>query len=92
MLSNNFVPNTSLVFSVKPMEQQLSQATSDNAKAIRDAFGFGTKLVDFAQSNKQADLMEKNDREKQSVQEQLQADMNELAELKQQLAALEGGV
>ena len=36
--------------------------------------------------------LDKDNKEKQSVQEQLQADMNELAELKQQLAALEGGV
>ena len=42
------------------------------------------------QGRKQADLMEKDSKHKQIIQEQLQADMNELADLKKQLADLGG--
>lgn len=91
-LANNFVPNTSLVFGVRDMAPQIDAIQQGDTKGLQNAFKFATGVHDYALSRKQANMMEKNDREKQAIQGQLQADMNELAELKKQLAALEGGV
>lgn len=90
-LQNNFLPQTSLVFGVRDFAPQIEA----NAKQDREGLQNFAKLLmqghDYLNSRKQAKLMEKDDNYKQIVQEQLQADMNELAELKKELAALQGG-
>lgn len=90
-LSNNFLPQTSLVFGVRDFVPQIDAIQKGDTQGLQNAFKFGTQVYDYLQSRKQAKLIEKDDKYKQIIQEQLQADMNELADLKKQLADL-GGV
>ena len=89
-LTNNFIPSTNLVFTPINFASQLAERQKDDRNAVQGAFKFGTQLYDFLQSNKQADLMEKDAADKQSLQEQIAADSQTLEELKKQLAALQG--
>lgn len=89
-LNHNIIPQTSLVFGVRDFTPQIDALQKADTQGLQNAFKFGTQVYDYMQSRKQADLIEKDDKQKQIVQEQLQADMNELAELKKQLAALGG--
>lgn len=91
-LQNNFLPQTSLVFAPRDFSQQIAQQGAADTKAVQNALAFGTKLYDFLQSNKQADLIEKDSKDKSDLQASIDSDMKQLAELKAQLAALEGGV
>lgn len=81
---------TSLVFAPRDFSQQMAANQASDTQGLQNLFKFGTQVYDYMQSRKQADLMEKDDKQKQIIQEQLQADMNELAELKKQLTALGG--
>lgn len=81
---------TSLVFAPRDFSQQMAANQASDTQGLQNLFKFGTQVYDYMQSRKQADLMEKDDKQKQIIQEQLQADMNELADLKKQLAALGG--
>lgn len=89
-LTNNFIPSTSLVFTPTNFASQLAERQKDDRNAVQGALKFGTQLYDFLQSNKQADLMEKDAADKQSLQDQIAADSQTLEELKKQLAALQG--
>ena len=90
-LQNNFLPQTSLVFGVRDFAPQIEAKQKGDTQALQNIFKFGTQVYDYLQGRKQADLIEKDDKNKQIIQEQLQADINELAELKKELAALQGG-
>lgn len=81
---------TSLVFAPRDFSQQMAANQASDTQGLQNLFKFGTQVYDYMQGRKQADLMEKDDKQKQIIQEQLQADMNELADLKKQLAALGG--
>lgn len=90
LVTPNFTPATSLVFGARDFSKDMRQNQAEDTKGLQNAFKFGTQVYDFLQGRKQADLIEKDDKNKQIIQEQLQADMNELADLKKQLAALGG--
>lgn len=91
-LTNNFLPQTSLVFSTRDFVPQIDAIQKSDTAGLQNAFKFGTKLVDFLQSNKQADLMEKDTADRKALEDSIAADTQQVAELKKQLAALKGGV
>ena len=82
-LSNNFIPQTSLVFNVRDFAPQIENLQKANTQGLQNAVKFGTKVYDYMQNRKQANLME---------EDTIVADTKQLEELKQQLAALKGGV
>ena len=83
-------PSISGVYGVRDSSQQLSDATSSNAKALQNAFSFATHMYDYLNSRKQANIMEDKSKEKSDLAESLKADQAKLAELQSQLAALGG--
>lgn len=83
-------PSISGVYGVRDSSQQLSDATSSNAKALQNAFSFATHMYDYLNSRKQANIMEGKSKEKSELTESLKADQAKLAELQSQLAALGG--
>lgn len=91
-LANNFLPQTSLVFGVRDFVPQIEAQAKQDREGLQNAFKFGTQLVDFLQSNKQADLMEKDSADRKALEDSIVADTQQLAQLKAQLAALQGGV
>jgi len=91
-LSNNFLPQTSLVFGVRDFVPQIDAIQKGDTQGLQNAFKFGTKVYDYLQSRKQAKLMEEDSKGKKDLEDQIAADTQQLAELKEQLAALKGGV
>ena len=91
-LNHNFLPQTSLVFSTRDFAPQIDAIQKSDTAGLQNAFKFGTKVVDFLQSNKQADLMEKDSADRKALEDSIAADTQQLAELKKQLATLKGGV
>ena len=91
-LTNNFLPQTSLVFSTRDFVPQIDAIQKSDTAGLQNAFKFGTKLVDFLQSNKQADLIEQDSKAREDLEKSIADDEATLAELKKQLAALKGGV
>lgn len=90
LITPQFGIPTSLVFTPRDYAKDMAARQQADKTAVQNLFKFGTQVYDYMQGRKQADLMEKDSKHKQIIQEQLQADMNELAELKKQLAALGG--
>lgn len=91
-LMNNFLPQTSLVFSTRDFVPQIDAIQKSDTAGLQNAFKFGTKLVDFLQSNKQADLIEQDSKAREDLEKSIADDEATLADLKKQLAALQGGV
>lgn len=91
-LTNNFLPQTSLVFSTRDFVPQIDAIQKSDTAGLQNAFKFGTHLVDFLQSNKQADLIEQDSKAKENLEKSIADDEATLADLKKQLAALQGGV
>lgn len=91
-LTNNFLPQTSLVFSTRDFVPQIDAIQKSDTAGLQNAFKFGTHLVDFLQSNKQADLIEQDSKAKEDLEKSIADDEATLADLKKQLAALQGGV
>lgn len=91
-LSNNFLPQTSLVFGVRDFVPQIDAIQKGDTQGLQNAFKFGTQVYDYLQSRKQAKLMEQDSKGKKDLEDQIAADTQQLAELKEQLAALKGGV
>ena len=91
-LSNNFLPQTSLVFGVRDFVPQIDAIQKGDTQGLQNAFKFGTQVYDYLQSRKQAKLMEQDSKGKKELEDQIAADTQQLAELKEQLAALKGGV
>jgi hypothetical protein len=91
-LQNNFLPQTSLVFGVRDFVPQIEA----NAKQDREGLQNFAKLLmqghDYLNSREQAKLMEQDSKGKKDLEDQIAADTQQLAELKEQLAALKGGV
>lgn len=85
-------PSISGVYGVRDSSQQLSDATSSNAKALQNAFSFATHMYDYLNSRKQAKLMEQDQNDISALQESINADQSKLQELQSQLAALKGGI
>lgn len=91
-LTNNFLPQTSLVFGVRDFAPQIDAIQKGDTQGLQNAFKFGTQVYDYLQSSKQAKLMEQDSKGKKDLEDQIAADTQQLAELKEQLAALKGGV
>ena len=91
-LTNNFLPNTSLVFGVRDFVPQIEA----NAKQDREGLQNFAKLLmqghDYLKSREQAKLMEQDSTDKKALEDQIAADMQQLELLKKDLATLQGGV
>lgn len=91
-LTNNFLPQTSLVFSTRDFVPQIEALQKSDTAGLQNAFKFGTQLVDFLQSNKQADLIEQDSKAREDLEANIAKDTQDLENLKQKLAELKGGV
>jgi septal ring factor EnvC (AmiA/AmiB activator) len=91
-LSHNFLPQTSLVFGVRDFAPQIENLQKADTQGLQNAFKFGTQVYDYMQSRKQANLMEEDTKNRKALEDSIAADTQQLEELKQQLAALKGGV
>lgn len=91
-LNHNFLPQTSLVFSTRDFVPQIDAIQKSDTAGLQNAFKFGTHLVDFLQSNKQADLMEQDSADRKAIEMDIENDKEELAKLKNRLVELKGGV
>ena len=58
-LQNNFIPNTSLVFTPRDYAQQIAQNQADDTRAVQNAFKFGTQFADWNTNRKIADELRK---------------------------------
>ena len=83
---------TSLVFTPRDFSQQISANQASETKGLQNLFKFGTKVYDYMQGRKQANLMEEDAKNRKALEDSIAADTQQLEELKQQLAALKGGV
>lgn len=83
---------TSLVFGVRDFSKDIRQNQADDTKALQNAFKFGTQVYDYMQGRKQADLMEQDAKDKENLEASIAKDTQDLEKLKQELAALKGGV
>lgn len=81
---------TSLVFGVRDFSKDIRQNQADDTKALQNAFKFGTQVYDYAQSRKQANLIEQDENDKKALQDSIAADQAELAKLKEMLASMGG--
>ena len=91
-LTNNFIPNTSLVFNTRDFSRDIRQNQADNKAALQGLAKFLGQMYDYTQSNEQADLMEKDAHDRKTLENSIIADKAELEKLKQELANLQGGV
>ena len=91
-LSNNFLPQTSLVFGVRDFVPQIDAIQKGDTQGLQNAFKFGTRVYDYLQGRKQAALMEQDSNDKKALEDQIAADKEQLELLKKDLATLQGGV
>ena len=91
-LSNNFIPQTSLVFNVRDFAPQIENLQKADTQGLQNAVKFGTQVYDYMQNRKQATLMEEDTKNRKALEDSIAADTQQLEELKQQLAALKGGI
>ena len=91
-LQNNFLPQTSLVFGVRDFVPQIDAIQKGDTQGLQNAFKFGTQVYDYLQSRKQAKLIEQDNADKKALEDSIAADTQQLEALKQELAALKGGV
>lgn len=91
-LSNNFLPQTSLVFGVRDFVPQIDAIQKGDTQGLQNAFKFGTQVYDYLQGRKQAALMEQDSNDKKALEDQIAADKERLELLKKDLAMLQGGV
>ena len=81
---------TSLVFGVRDFSKDIRQNQAEDTKALQNAFKFGTQVYDYAQSRKQANLIEQDENDKKALADSIAADQAELAKLKEMLASMGG--
>ena len=91
-LMNNFLPQTSLVFSTRDFVPQIDAIQKSDTAGLQNAFKFGTQVYDYLQGRKQAALMEQDSNDKKALEDQIAADKERLELLKKDLATLQGGV
>lgn len=60
-LTNNFLPQTSLVFGVRDFANQIGQQGAADTNALQNAFKFTTQFADWAKNQKIADELRKED-------------------------------
>lgn len=66
-LQNNFIPNTSLVFTPRDYAQQIAQNQADDTRAVQNAFKFGTQFADWNTNSKIADELRKKNPNLQEI-------------------------
>jgi len=91
-LNHNIIPQTSLVFGVRDFTPQIDTIQKGDTQGLQNAFKFGTKVYDYMQGRKQAELMEQDSKDKKALEDQIAADKERLELLKKDLATLQGGV
>jgi len=91
-LNHNIIPQTSLVFGVRDFTPQIDAIQKGDTQGLQNAFKFGTKVYDYMQGRKQAELMEQDSKDKKALEDQIAADKERLELLKKDLATLQGGV
>lgn len=91
-LTNNFLPQTSLVFGVRDFAPQIDAIQKGDTQGLQNAFKFGTQVYDYLQGRKQAALMEQDSNDKKALEDQIAADKERLELLKKDLATLQGGI
>ena len=60
-LTNNFLPQTSLVFGVRDYLPQLQELQSNATKGLQNAFKFGTQVYDYNKQRQIADALQQGD-------------------------------
>ena len=60
-LSNNFIPNTSLVFTPRDFSRQMAERQAEDRNAFQNYFKFGLQLHDFDKNQQIANEMKKAD-------------------------------
>lgn len=60
-LTNNFLPQTSLVFGVRDYLPQLQELQSNATKGLQNAFKFGTQVYDYNKQRQVADALQQGD-------------------------------
>lgn len=83
---------TSLVFAPRDFSQQMAANQASDTQGLQNLFKFGTQVYDYMQGRKQADMIDKFGDTRQANMDLDNEDMARLAELKQELAILKGGV
>jgi hypothetical protein len=91
-LNHNIIPQTSLVFGVRDFLPQIEANAKQDREGLQNAFKFGTRVYDFLQGRKQADMIEQFGDTRQANMDLDNDDMARLAKLKRELAELKGGV
>ena len=91
-LSNNFLPQTSLVFGVRDFVPQIDALQKADTQGLQNAFKFGTQVYDYMQGRKQADMIEQFGDTRQANMNLDNDDIARLDELKRELDDLKGGV
>lgn len=91
-LQNNFLPQTSLVFGVRDFVPQIEAIQKQDREGLQNAVKFATQAYDYMQGRKQANAIDEFGTTREKNTDLNNADMARLAELKQELAALKGGV
>jgi hypothetical protein len=66
-LQNNFIPNTSLVFTPRDYAQQIAQNQADDTRAVQNAFKFGTQFADWNTNSKIANELRKKNPNLQEI-------------------------
>jgi hypothetical protein len=83
---------TSLVFTPRDFSKDMAANQASDTAALQNLFKFGTHVYDYAQSRKQADLMDKDSADREAIEMDIENDKAELTKLKNRLAELKGGV
>lgn len=90
-INTNISPTVSGVYTPKDYTQQLNYMSENAANALQNAFKFGTQVHDYMKSRKQGALMKKDAEDYQALKKSIEDDKALLANLKNELASLQGG-
>lgn len=91
-LNHNIVPSTSMVFAARDFAPQLEANQKQNREGLQNLFKFLMQAHDYAVQREQANQLEEQGNLRQQQNIEIDNDMARLAELKQELAALQGGM
>ena len=91
-LNHNIVPSTSMVFASRDFVPQLEANQKQNREGLQNLFKVLMQAHDYAVQRDQANQLEEHGNLRQQQNIDIDNDMARLAELKQELAALQGGM
>lgn len=91
-LNHNIVPSTSTIFAARDFVPQLEVNQKQNREGLQNLFKLLMQAHDYAVQRDQANQLEEQGKLRQQQNIDMDNDMARLAELKQELAALQGGV